>query len=96
VEFIGIDLAGSEKRNTGFCTLRNSNAITKILNTNEEIIEKVKESNAKIVAIDATIVLHFGRKNLEEKSNVHLREYDKQLLYMYIKLFQMSLEQMRM
>jgi len=96
VEFIGIDLAGSEKRNTGFCILKNSNAKTFILHTNREILEKVKESNAKIVAIDAPLFLPIGRKSLEEKSNIHLRECDKQLLRMHIKFFPITLGPMRM
>jgi predicted nuclease with RNAse H fold len=96
VEFIGIDLAGSEKRNTGFCILKNSNATTFVLHKNEEILEKVKESNAKIVAIDAPLFLPLGRKSLEQKSNVHLRECDKQLLRMHIKFFPITLGPMRM
>jgi predicted nuclease with RNAse H fold len=96
VEFIGIDLAGSEKRNTGFCILKNSSAKTFLLHTNKEILEKVKESNAKIVAIDAPLFLPLGRKSLEEKSNVHLRECDKQLLKMHIRFFPITLGPMRM
>ena len=95
MEFIGIDLAGSEKRNTGFCLLRNSDAITQVLHTNKEILEKVKQSNAKIIAIDAPLFLPLGRKNLEQKNKIHLRECDKQLLRMHIKFFPITLGPMR-
>ena len=93
---VGIDLAGSEKRPTGFCVLDGMKSKCCILYTDKEIIENIQRIKPKIVAIDAPLALPKGRKSLEEGCNVHLRKCDRELLDMKIKFFPITLGPMRM
>jgi len=92
---IGIDLAGSEKRQTGFCILDGMQASTSVFYTDEEIIDKIEEVRPDIIAIDAPLSLPEGRKSIEDRTNVHLRECDKELLKRRIKFFPITLGPMR-
>jgi len=93
---VGLDLAGSENRTSGFCILNEKlEAKTYLFYKDSEIINKIIETKPNIVAIDAPLSLPIGRKSLEEKSNVHLRECDKELLRMKIKFFPITLGPMR-
>jgi len=92
---VGLDLAGVESRPTGLCILKGLMAETFLVYTNEEILRKTEESKPKIVAIDAPLSLPTGRKSIEQKTNVHLRECDKELLKRVIKLFPVTLGPMR-
>jgi len=97
-KFVGIDLAGSEKRETGFCILDEKlRAKTKILFTDEEIIEEVRNAKPEVVAIDAPLALPKNRPGLEKKYSKlgHFRECDKELLKMGIKFFPITLGPMR-
>ncbi len=92
---VGLDLAGVKSRPTGFCILRDRTAETSLVYTNEEILKKVKECKPKIIAIDAPLGLPTGRKSIEQRTNVHLRECDKELLRRGIKFFPVTLGPMR-
>jgi predicted nuclease with RNAse H fold len=92
---VGIDLAGSEKRPTGFCILENSNSKAFSLFSDREIISETLRARPKVVAIDAPLALPKGRKNLEERSDIHLRECDEELIKMGIKFFPITLGPMR-
>jgi predicted nuclease with RNAse H fold len=48
-----------------------------------------------VVAIDAPLSLPAGRESIEQKTNVHLRECDKELLRRRIKFFPVTLGPMR-
>jgi predicted nuclease with RNAse H fold len=95
VTIIGLDLAGVETRPTGFCTLTGLKAKTCLIYKDQDIIQKVKESNPQVVAIDAPLCLPPGRRTIEEKNSIHLRESDRELLKMGIKLFPITLGPMR-
>jgi len=96
MKVIGIDLAGTENRPTGFCIMNNKmNVKTKILYKDREIIKNILEEKPKIIAIDAPLSLPKGRKSLEQKSNIHLRECDRELLRNKIKFFPITLGPMR-
>lgn len=96
MKFVGIDLAGVETKPTGFCILDEKlNAVTHILYTDRKIVRMVSKTKPTIVAIDAPLALPKGRKSLEERSDIHLRECDKQLLKMKIKFFPITLGPMR-
>ena len=82
-------------RPTGFCLLKEMKAETCLVFTDNEIIEKTLRVNPKIVAIDAPLCLPPGRKSIEERTNIHLRESDRELLKMGIKLFPITLGPMR-
>ncbi len=94
---VGIDLAGSERRDTGFCSM---DGLLKcriaILHTDWEILEQTIAANPEVVSIDAPLFLPKGRKSLDEKGPPHFRECDKELLRMHIRFFPISLGPMRM
>ena len=92
---VGLDLAGVETRPTGFCKLTGTKAETCLLYTDEEILERTMASNPQVVAIDAPLCLPPGRKSIEERTSVHLRESDRELLKRGIKLFPITLGPMR-
>ena len=92
---VGIDLAGTEKRQTGFCILDKMKAYTTVVYTDKEIIDKIKEVKPKIITIDAPLSLPKGRKSIEERTNIHLRECDRELLKRGIKFFPITLGPMR-
>jgi len=92
---IGLDLAGSEKRPTGFCILEKMNVETNLVYSDEEIIQKIEKLKPTVIAIDAPLSLPKGRKSIEERTNVHLRECDKELLRRKIKFFPITLGPMR-
>ncbi len=93
---VGIDLAGSEKRKTGFCSLNEKLiAKVKVLYKDQEIIKETIKVNPDLVSIDAPLSLPKGRKNLEDKGGPHFRECDKELIKMRIKFFPITLGPMR-
>jgi len=92
---VGLDLAGVESRSTGLCILKGLMAETSLVYTNEEIVRKTEESKPKVVAIDAPLSLPAGRKSIEQRTRVHLRECDKELLKRGIKFFPVTLGPMR-
>jgi hypothetical protein len=60
-----------------------------------EIIKKIKETKPKIVAVDAPLSLPAGRKSIDERTDTHLRECDRELLRRKIKFFPVTLGPMR-
>jgi len=92
---VGLDLAGVESRPTGFCILAGMKAETSLMYTDREILGEIKESRPSVVAIDAPLSLPLGRKSLEERTSVHLRECDRELLKRGIRFFPVTLGPMR-
>lgn len=92
---VGLDLAGVERRPTGFCVLRGMKAETSLVYTDDEILKRIEEIQPDIVAIDAPLSLPAGRKSIEQRTNVHLRECDKELLRRGIRFFPITLGPMR-
>ena len=67
MKYVGIDLAGSPLRPTGFCAIdQNMNAHCSILNLDGEILAAIRKSKTRFVAIDAPLALPKGRHCLEE------------------------------
>jgi hypothetical protein len=94
---VGIDLAGSEKRDTGFCVLdAQMGCLTAVLHTDAEILRETLATRPDVVSIDAPLFLPRGRVSLEVKGPPHFRECDRELLRMHIKFFPISLGPMRM
>ncbi len=97
VVVVGLDLAGSERRNTGFCAMDSKmRCRTEVLHTDEEILSRTVESRPAVVSIDAPLFLPKGRTSLDVRGPPHLRECDRVLLEMRIKFFPVSLGPMRM
>ena len=93
---VGIDLAGSDKRPTGFCVLKDMEVKCWLVYTDKDIIEAVDFFKPKIVAIDAPLSLPRGRESIDKISKIHLRGCDRKLLKMKIKFFPITLGPMRM
>jgi predicted nuclease with RNAse H fold len=92
---VGIDLAGVETRPTGFCNLKTLSAQTAVIFTDKDIIEKTLGIQPKIVAIDAPLYMPPGKLSLEDRNGPHLRQSDRELLKMGIKIFPATLGPMR-
>ena len=92
---VGLDLAGVETRPTGFCILKGNKAKASLAYTDDDILTKTTQINPALVAIDAPLSLPAGRTSIEERTNVHLRECDKNLLERGIKFFAITLGPMR-
>ena len=92
---IGLDLAGAEHRPTGLCILSGMSAVTSLVYTDQEILQAIEAAKPRVVAIDAPLSLPPGRRTMEERTNVHLRECDRELLRRGIKFFPITLGPMR-
>ena len=94
---VGIDLAGSPKRNTGICIMKyNLTVNTKVVHEDEEIFNLIKKERPRLIAIDAPLSIPYDRKSIEDKRGSHLRECDRKMLEMGIKFFPITLGPMRM
>ena len=92
---MGLDLAGVETRPTGFCILKGTKAEASLVYTDDDILTKTTRNNPDIIAIDAPLSLPAGRTSIEERTNIHLRQCDKELLQRGIKFFPITLGPMR-
>lgn len=89
---LGLDLAGSPKRKTGYAYFDGKLRVG-TLHTDEEIISLAE--GFSLVMIDAPLSLPEGRKSLEDRGP-HFRECDLKLRSMGIKFFPISLGPMRL
>ena len=98
IKVVGIDLAGSEKRNTGFCQMEGNRAEVSVLHTDEEILQALGQG-VKVAAIDAPLSLPRGRCCLRDDcpcvGKAHFRVCDLELRAMKIKFFPITLGPMR-
>lgn len=94
---VGIDLAGSPKRDTGICTLK-KNRITfcSVIHTDQEILDYIEKANPALIAVDAPLHLPPGRKSIEDKNGEHFRPCDRELLRRGIRFFPITLGPMRL
>lgn len=92
---VGLDLAGVETRPTGFCVLKYVTIETGLAHTDNEILRLVQAASPQVIAIDAPLSLPPGRQSIEQKTEVHLRECDKELLRRRIRFFPTTLGPMR-
>ncbi|MDR4463183.1 MAG: DUF429 domain-containing protein [Nitrospira sp.] len=93
---IGIDLAGSPKRPTGICVLRNLTTEAHVVFSDDDILDFVKEARPTLVPIDAPLSLPKRRRTVHDRSGEHLRECDRELLCRGIRFFPVTLDPMRM
>lgn len=96
--YLGVDLAGSEKRKTGVCLLSEQlEGKTWTVYTDEELLRKMKgfQRKVKIIAVDAPLSLPPGRKDINQKNFHHFRRCDLELRRLGIKFFPITLGPMR-
>ena len=92
---VGLDLAGSPKRPTGFCLLRGRDAETADLFGDEEILAAVRAAAPALVAIDAPLNLPPGRTSIHDRNGSHYRVCDLELRRRGIPFFPITLGPMR-
>jgi predicted nuclease with RNAse H fold len=90
---LGIDLAGSERRNSGVAYLEDGKLTCFVLHKDEEILELSKGFSH--IFIDAPLSLPKGRANIQE-GGPHFRACDLMLRERGIKFFPVSLGPMRL
>ncbi len=96
-KIVGIDLAGSPKRNTGICTLKRDHITScTIVHTDQEIIHYIENESPALIAVDAPLNLPPGRKSIEDKNGEHFRSCDRELLRRGIRFFPITLGPMRL
>lgn len=97
--FIGIDLAGSEKRPTGLCFLAGKKVETCVVFSNRELLEHLAPLRPTLVGIDAPLFLPLGRCCLRNDctcaGTIHFRECDLELRRRKIPFFPITLGPMR-
>jgi predicted nuclease with RNAse H fold len=91
----GIDLAGVSHRPTGICFLRELDAETILLYSNQDIMRAVERENPSLVTIDAPLSLPPGRKTIQQKNGQHFRPCDLELRRRNIPFFPITLGPMR-
>jgi predicted nuclease with RNAse H fold len=96
---LGLDLAGSPRRPTGFCLLRGRRVNVGHLFSDENILAMVETAAPHLVAIDAPLALPAGRCCLSDTcacaGTTHFRVSDYELRRMGIRFFPITLGPMR-
>jgi uncharacterized protein len=93
---VGLDLAASPNRRTGFCELgRGRSARIRALYTDREIVSETLAAHPDVVSIDAPLSLPRGRRTIEDRTGPHLRAADRELLRLGIRFFPITLGAMR-
>lgn len=96
MKIIGIDLAGSPTRPTGFCLIDGKEVCVEVLYGDGDMVKKVFDIRPELVAIDAPLSLPPGRRSLEDNNGVHFRPCDLELRKRGLKFFPITLGPMRM
>jgi len=96
---VGIDLAATEARETGFCLLRGEEADLARAATDEEIMRLFRAAGAELVSIDAPLSLPAGRCCTSDSCpcRVHglTRECERVLVRRGIRVYPCLIEKMR-
>jgi len=93
---VGVDLAGSPKRNTGICLLEGMTVASfATVYSDDQILAFIEKSLPDLIAIDAPLNLPPGRKSMEERTGEHFRPCDRELLKQGIRFFPITLGPMR-
>jgi predicted nuclease with RNAse H fold len=93
MKVLGLDLAGSSKRKTGFAYLEKDKLKVGIIYEDEHILKL--SQNFDLVMIDAPLSLPEGRRTIEDRGP-HFRECDIKLRMYGIRFFPVTLGPMRM
>ncbi len=91
---LGLDLAGSEKRYTGFAFFREGKVIVGRVKKDKEILSLV--DGFTHIFVDAPLSLPKGRKDIHCRDGPHFRKCDLKLKAMGIRFFPITLGPMRM
>ena len=64
LSIVGIDLTGSEARATGWCHFLFNEAVTKRINTDDDIIYETLKSKPDVISIDSPLSMPAGRRSV--------------------------------
>ena len=96
---LGLDLAGSPRRPTGFCVLKGQRVSVGHLFSDADIFETVETAAPRLIAVDAPLALPAGRCCLLDTCHcagtTHFRVSDHELRRLGIPFFPMTLGPMR-
>lgn len=93
---VGVDLAGTERGRTGFCVLDGRRTTElRVLATDTEILDAVRDVDPAVVSVDAPLFLPRGRVSIDVPGPPHLRASDRFLRELGIRFFPISLGPMR-
>jgi predicted nuclease with RNAse H fold len=99
VPILGLDLAGSPGRPTGYCVLKGRRVRVGHLFGDDEILATIDTSRPRLIAIDAPLALPAGRCCLLNTcacaGTTHFRVSDHELRRLGIRFFPMTLGPMR-
>jgi len=76
--------------------LHDLTAETRVVFSDDEILNFVQETRPTLIPIDAPLSLPKGRRTIHDRSGKHLRECDRALLRLGIRFFPVTLGPMRM
>ena len=93
---VGVDLAGSSRRQTGLCVLQGNKAHARVVFHDDEILNAIHQVKPNLITIDAPLSLPNGRKTIHDRSGEHFRECDRELQRRRIRFFPITLGPMRM
>ena len=97
--FVGLDLAGSEKRQTGLCFLSKGHAATEVVYDDRQLLERLDDLAPTYIGIDAPLFLPAGRCCLRNDCtcprDIHFRQCDLELRRRKIRFFPITLGPMR-
>jgi len=72
MKIIGIDLAGFEKNDTGFCVFENKTVRVKILKTDSEILSEIEIEKPDLICIDGPTTLPVQN---QRRCDLELKQY---------------------
>ena len=97
--FVGLDLAGSEKRQTGLCLLSEGIATTEVVYDDAQLLGRLDDVAPTYIGIDAPLFLPAGRCCLRNDCtcprDIHFRQCDLELRRRKIRFFPITLGPMR-
>jgi uncharacterized protein len=94
---VGIDLAGSPRRSTGYASMGGPTSISaRVLSDDTSILDAVHADRPDLVVIDAPLSLPLGRSTIEDRTGPHFRQCDQELRRLGIRFFPLTLGPMRM
>lgn len=64
---VGIDLTGAESQPSGWCELRGKVAMTRMVGSDDEIIESIAFARPHLVSIDSPLTLPIGRRDVGDE-----------------------------
>ncbi len=93
---VGIDLASSPHSPTGICILRGMKGSTEVAYDDKQILKAIEQAKPDLIPIDAPLSLPPGRKTIQDVTDEHLRECDRELQRRRINFPPITLGTMRM